>query len=92
MEMMCGCGVQDGESDEDDDEDDEGGSSHHLDLTRFTNDTAGVEVAVECLRCAQRIGLVVARGDFEISLAAAKRLKHSHVRVPPLLQCTAAAC
>lgn len=66
--------MQDGDSDDEED------SSTLLDLTRFTNDSAGVEVAMECLRCARRVGVVISRGDFENSLAAAKHLRNPQVR------------
>ena len=51
-----------------------------MDLARFTNDSADIEVAMECLRCARCIGLVISRGDFESILSAAVVLKRSEVR------------
>lgn len=53
-----------------------------LDLSGQTNESAGLEVAVECLRCARLIGLVISSGDFETALDCARSLNMPEVCNP----------
>lgn len=45
-----------------------------LDLSGQTNESAGLEVAIECLRCSRVIGLVISNGDYEAALDCALTL------------------
>lgn len=52
-----------------------------LDLSGQTNESAGLEVAIECLRCSRLIGLVISNGDFEAALKCAQMLDAPEVRM-----------
>ena len=73
-------GVNDEEEEDPKVSDEEEASSSTLDLTRLSNESAGVELAMECMRCARSVGIVISRGDFESTLDIAVRLHQPEVR------------
>lgn len=76
QEISCVCGrLYDAMQEIDDDH-----TVEVLDLSGQTNESASIEVAVECLRCARLIGLVITHGDFEAVLDCARTLERPEVR------------